>query len=305
MKRAFLLVAIAIIIVSWHDTGYSLPFDPWFQKVGLGDFDQKKDSWGHYRGEPLVDTNANGKYDPGEDYHDLNSNGTWDSANIHHGYSPLWSNWSWDYCAPTSAANSIWYFSNHGWPNLWPTGSNNSDVITKLAEYMDTWNDFGTQDNKLVEGWEKYFGDYYKDWFFIKYETKPKLDWLKYEIFKCEDVLLGLTWYYWDDNKKDWVADGGHVVTLAGYGKDENGNLGPNYIKIHDPLLDTIDDYYLTNLWNGYLYIDHATEGRGVIDAAFSASPVPEPCTLLLLGSGLAGLVGFGRKRLLSKRKNV
>jgi hypothetical protein len=29
--------------------------------------------------------------------------------------------------------------------------------------------------------------------------------------------------------------------------------------------------------------------------------PIPEPCTLLLLGSGLAGVIGFGRKRLFKK----
>ncbi|HEC99664.1 MAG TPA: PEP-CTERM sorting domain-containing protein [Proteobacteria bacterium] len=32
-----------------------------------------------------------------------------------------------------------------------------------------------------------------------------------------------------------------------------------------------------------------------------SAQPIPEPATLLLVGSGLAGVIGFGRKRLLKK----
>ena len=37
------------------------------------------------------------------------------------------------------------------------------------------------------------------------------------------------------------------------------------------------------------------------LDAVSSTTPVPEPSTLLLVGSGLAGLVGLGRKRLFKK----
>jgi len=58
-----------------------------------------------------------------------------------------------------------------------------------------------------------------------------------------------------------------------------------------------------TDAFNNVTLIDYAYEGISStpITAGATSAPVPEPSTMLLLGSGLIGLAGYGRKKFFKK----
>ncbi len=119
------------------------------------------------------------------------------------------------------------------------------------------------------------------------------------ELRRCEFVGISI---YSDIS----MTTGAHALTVWG----DNDNSPPDWIWVTDSdrdrgMLD-IDSYGWTRHVDARgagkdLYsLDYWT-GLGYLGYVVTLSPVPEPSTLLLLGSGVAGIIGLGRKRLFKK----
>jgi len=112
------------------------------------------------------------------------------------------------YCAPTAVANCLW------WYDAVPPGMTPPQLIELLAEYFKT-DASGTDIDTL----QKYLDQYFNDYGFALQESTywmPDFHEMEESLKVCQDIILVLGFWWYDDVTQEWHIEGAHAVTMAG-----------------------------------------------------------------------------------------
>jgi len=212
----FTEVEYAVIVSPWYAKPPAIDYAP----VGLPDFDQRQDEW--------IDP-ASGK---------------------------------WSYCGPVAEANSLWYLDSFYEPNEIPPPEisdgfqlvtsygpwddhdpqNVDPLVRDLAWYFDTDGQrtqiphSGTTVWDMQEGINMYLQDKGLEWKFYEHTYEaPTVELIDAELRRCQDVVLLLGFWQYDEQTEQWHRIGGHYVTVVGI------DLKDMFIAISDPIRDAAE----------------------------------------------------------------